>query len=268
MSPPSIALRGQVWLSVGDANFGGSGRIELLARIGECGSIRQAAKAVGMGYKAAWEAIDTMNTLAGEPLVAKLTGGRGGGGTRLTARGEQLVRNFRLIEREHRRFVEALERDAEGITDDALLIRRMAMKTSARNQFHGRVVALVEGAVNDEVEIDIGGGQCLVAIVTSSSREGLGLHVGAEVFALIKASSVILVADVADARFSARNRLSGRIGRIVPGAVNTEVVLDLPQGSHLAAVVTHASAKALALREGGMIVALFKASSVILAVPA
>ena len=92
-----------------------------------------------MSYKAAWDAIDTMNNLAGEPLVERLAGGKGGGGTRLTRRGEQLVANFRTLEREHRRFIEQLSRQAEGLADDYLLIRRMGMKTSARNQFLGTV---------------------------------------------------------------------------------------------------------------------------------
>src|SRR6185369_14777996 len=97
----SFALHGSVWMTVGDENFGGHGRIALLAAIADCGSITQAAKAVGISYKGAWDAIDTMNNLAGEPLVERLAGGKGGGGTHLTQRGRQLVDNFRIIEREH-----------------------------------------------------------------------------------------------------------------------------------------------------------------------
>ena len=60
-----IELRGTVWMMVDGANFGGPGRVDLLARVAECGSITQAAKAMKMSYKAAWDAIDTMNNLAG-----------------------------------------------------------------------------------------------------------------------------------------------------------------------------------------------------------
>lgn len=69
-----IELHGSIWMTVGGANLGGPGRIELLSRIADCGSITQAAKAIGMSYKAAWDAIDTMNNLAGEPLVERVTG--------------------------------------------------------------------------------------------------------------------------------------------------------------------------------------------------
>lgn len=264
---PSIELRGSVWMTVGGENLGGPGRVALLAQIAECGSITQAAKAMKMSYKAAWDAIDTMNNLAGEPLVERLTGGKGGGGTRLTRRGEQLVTNFRIIEREHRRFVDQLSRQAEGITDDFLLIRRVNMKTSARNQFLGKVTQVRPGAVNDEIELEVAGGQKIVAIVTHESVGGLGLQVGEEAFALIKASSIIVVTDDHDAKFSARNRLAGTVSRLQSGAVNTEVVIELPGGGSVAAIVTNDSSQALGLDVGKPALAIFKASSVILGVP-
>lgn len=263
----AIELQGSVWLTVDGEKFGSEQRIALLAKIAECGSITQAAKAIKMSYKAAWDAIDSMNNLAGEPLMERTAGGKGGGGTRLTLRGEQLVKNFRLIEREHLRFVEQLNRQAEGIADDYLLIRRMSMKTSARNQFRGKVREVKTGAVNDEVVLEIVGGQKIVAIVTHESSTELGLKVGAEALALIKSSSVIIVTDDEGARFSARNRLAGSISRVHHGAVNTEVVLDLPGGASLAAIVTNESSTSLALTEGKTATAIFKASSVIVGVP-
>ncbi|MBC7445285.1 MAG: TOBE domain-containing protein [Polaromonas sp.] len=261
-----IALRGAVWMTVGGANFGGPGRIALLASIGQCGSITQAAKAIKMSYKAAWDAVDTMNNLAGEPLVERLSGGKGGGGTRLTPRGRQLVSNFQLIELEHRRFVDQLSSQSRGIADDFLLIRKMHMKTSARNHFSGQVTALRRGAVNDEVEVTVAGGQRVVAIITCESTQALGLCLQADVFALVKSSSVIVVANAAGAKFSARNQLSGIISRLQPGVVNTEVVIGLPGGGSLAAIITHESAVVLGLAVGGAATGIFKASSVILGI--
>jgi molybdate transport system regulatory protein len=263
-----IELQGSIWMTVGGANLGGPDRVALLAKIAACGSITQAAKAIGMSYKAAWDAIDAMNNLAGEPLVERLAGGRGGGGTRLTRRGLQLVENFSIIEREHRRFVESLNQEAEGIADDYLLIRRMSMKTSARNQFLGKVTRLKTGAVNDEIELEVAGGHKLVAIITHESTDGLGLQLGAEAFALVKASSIIIVTDDEGAHFSARNRFAGVVARVQMGAVNSEVVIDLPGGGSIAAIVTNESCKALALAVGKAASAIFKASSVIVGIPA
>jgi len=263
-----IELGGSVWMTVGGENLGGHGRMALLALVGQHGSITQAAKAMKMSYKAAWDAIDTMNNLAGEPLVERLAGGKGGGGTRLTHRGEQLVQNFRLIEAEHRRFIAQLDQQATGIADDFLLIRRISMKTSARNHFAGQVTRVVHGAVNDEIEIEVGQGLKIVAIVTHESAESLGLAVGAQAFALVKASSIVVVADAEGARFSARNRLVGTVSRIAPGAVNDEVVIDVADGVSIAATITHASREALGLAVGAQATAIFKASSVIVGAPA
>ncbi len=263
-----IELGGSVWLTVGGENLGGPGRIALLAQIAEQGSITHAAKAVKMSYKAAWDAIDAMNNLAGEPLVQRMAGGKGGGGTVLTQRGMQLVQNFRLIEREHHRFVAELSMQAEGIADDFLLLRRMSMKTSARNHFAGQVTRVQRGSVNDEIEIEAAGGHKVVAIVTHESAEGLGLEVGAQAFALVKASSIVVVTDADKARFSARNRMTGTVSRLVPGAVNTEVVIDLAGGGSVAAIITNESSTALALAAGTTATAIFKASSVIVGAPA
>lgn len=265
---PAFGLSGSLSMTLGGAAFGGHGRMALLASIGERGSITQAAKAVGISYKAAWDGIDAMNNLAGEPLVERLTGGKGGGGTRLTARGAQLVDNYRRLHAAHQRFIEQLALQAESMADDYVLIRRMGMKTSARNQFLGKVAAVTAGAVNDEITLETASGLRLTAIVTHDSAESLGLTPGAEVFALIKSSSIILALPEGGARFSARNQLAGAVSRIVPGAVNTEVVLDLDGGGAVAAIVTNESCAALGLGLGARVIALFKASSVILGVPA
>ena len=76
----TMELQGSVWLTVDGEKFGGEQRIALLAKIAECGSITQAAKAIKMSYKAAWDAIDAMSNLAGEPLMQRAAGGKGGGG--------------------------------------------------------------------------------------------------------------------------------------------------------------------------------------------
>jgi len=264
----SIELHGSVWMTVGGENFGGPGRIGLLSKIAECGSISQAAKSIKMSYKAAWDAIDNMNNLSGQPLVERVTGGKGGGGTRLTRRGEQLVESFRIIEREHREFVDRLSRQAEGGASDFLLIKRMNMKTSARNQFLGKVTAIKRGAANDEIELKIVGEEKIVAIITHESTEGLGLCLGAEMFALIKSSSVIVVTDDHDANFSARNRLCGTISRVNSGTVNTEVIINLAGGGSIAAIITNESSTSLGLIVGAKATGIFKASSVILGITA
>jgi molybdate transport system regulatory protein len=267
--PGLLELGGSVWFQAGDQTLGGASRIALLAAIGESGSITGAARAVGMSYKAAWDAIDTMNNLAGEPLVMRAAGGKGGGGTTLTPRAVRLIETFRAVESEHRRFLERAGAAIEHFASDWPLIGRIGMKTSARNQLYGTVSAIVRGAVNDEVSLVLPGGQTLVAVLTHESTETLGLAVGAAVFALIKASWVMLIVDDAagdPVRISARNQLRGTVTAVKRGAINAEVSLELPGGVVVTAVITNESADSLALVEGAQALAAFKASSVILGV--
>ncbi|TDV19340.1 TOBE domain-containing protein [Paraburkholderia caballeronis] len=268
-SPPSgpLALGGSVWFQAGQQTLGGAARIALLAAIRDTGSITGAAKAVGMSYKGAWDAIDAMNNLAGEPLVVRSTGGKGGGGTTLTPRAIRLIDTFHAIEREHRRFLERAGAAIDGFGGDWALLGRIGLRTSARNQLYGTVMSVVRGAVNDEVSIALPGGHTIVAVVTCESTETLGLAPGSAALALVKASSVVLVAgDGVPMRLSARNQLQGVVGVIRRGAVNAEVAVELPGGAVIVGVVTDGSVDALGLAVGQPATAVFKASSVILGV--
>jgi molybdate transport system regulatory protein len=267
-APPTLTLGADLWLSLDGHTLAGGRRVALLAEIARAGSITQAAKAVGLSYKGAWNAIEEMSNLAGAPLLERVVGGKGGGATRLTPRGTRLVRNFDLIRQEHARFVDRLNRQAGGLTEDYSLIEAVAMKTSARNQFAGVVHAVRSGAINDEIDLQVIGGLHIVATVTRESCIELGLQVGAKAFALVKASSILFMTDGHDVRLSARNQLAGMVTRIVPGAINTEVVLELPGGGSVAGVITNESARMLGLAIGSAATAVFKASSVIVGVAA
>jgi molybdate transport system regulatory protein len=267
----AIEVGGSVWLRSGQTTLGGAARIALLAAIQQTGSITGAAKAVGMSYKAAWDAIDTMNNLAGTTLVVRATGGKGGGGTTLTAKALRLIDTYRAIEREHHAFLERAGAAIEGFAQDWRLIGRIGMKTSARNQLFGTVSKVTRGSVNDEVELTLSGGQSIVAVVTHESTASLGLKEGVEAFALVKASWVMLMVDDAEGssrpmRISARNQLRGKVSSVTPGAVNAEVSLALDDATTVTAIITNESVTTLGLAQGQAAIAAFKASSVILGV--
>lgn len=260
-----MRVAGRLWLEEGERSLAGAGRIELLRRIGDSGSISQAARAMGMSYKAAWDAVDAMNNLSARPLVERRTGGRQGGGTRLTEQGESLIRAYDAAQVEYGRFLRRLSRGIDRFSELHNLMESMSMKTSARNLLRGTVTSVTEGAVNAEVVLDLAGIP-LVAIVTSESVRSLGLAPGVEAFALIKASWVILATADGGLRTSARNRLCGTVERCTEGAVNAEVVLALLGGMRLTAIVTMESLRELGLAPGQPACALIKAPHVILAV--
>ena len=266
--PSALNVDAELRLSLQGQDLAGTRHLALLAEIERQGSLTHAAKAVGFSYRGAWNAIEHMSNVAGEPLLERVAGGKGGGFSRLTARGARLVRNFELVRQEHARFLARLNRQAQGLGDDYSLMESIAMKTSARNQFAGTISAIRAGAINDEIELAIIGGQRIVATVTRESCNELGLVIGAKAFALVKASSIVLMTEAGDVKLSARNQLRGTVTRLTPGAVNSEIVLELPGGGSVAAIVTQASAEALGLAAGSDAVAIFKASSVIVGVAA
>ncbi|KMY85075.1 DNA-binding domain of ModE / Molybdate-binding domain of ModE [Candidatus Paraburkholderia calva] len=124
---------------------------------------------------------------------------------------------------------------------------------------------VTRGAVNDEMELGLPGGQTIVAVVTHESTEALGLKAGSDAFALIKASWVMLMEDTS-AKLSARNQLRGTISNVTKGAVNAEVNLSLDDSTTITAIITNQSADTLGLAQGQKAVAVIKASSVIIGV--
>jgi molybdate transport system regulatory protein len=245
-------------------------RVALLEKVAELGSITAAAKAVGISYKGAWEAVEALNNMSAAPLVERSVGGSGGGGTRLTPHGEQVLSLLRDLDTDFQGLVAAMS-GGRGRFDRFYryfqLMRRWNMKTSARNQFLGTVAKVTRGAVNSEVVLDIGGGDSLAAIITNTSLDNLGLAPGVEAHALIKAPWVIVTTDEG-MKTSARNRLCGVVSRCVAGAVNGEVIIDLPGGKSVTAIITNDSIESLGLKEGVRACALIKASHIILAVNA
>ncbi|WP_020180398.1 winged helix-turn-helix domain-containing protein [Methylopila sp. M107] len=94
----------------------GPGKIELLETIAREGSISAAGRAMDMSYRRAWDLVDEMARICGQPVVASQTGGKHGGGARLTAFGEELVARYRAIERSAEKAVRAQLRALETET--------------------------------------------------------------------------------------------------------------------------------------------------------
>ena len=69
------------------------------------------------------------------------------------------------------------------------------MKLSARNVLKGKVKSVTQGAVNSEVVVTLPGGTEVVSIITKTSAEALGLAAGKDVYAVIKASAVMIATD-------------------------------------------------------------------------
>jgi molybdate transport system regulatory protein len=73
--------------------------------------------------------------------------------------------------------------------------RDHAMKISARNVLSAKVISVTPGAVNSEVEVELSGGQRMVSVITNAAAKTLQLQPGKPVYAIVKASSVMLGVD-------------------------------------------------------------------------
>lgn len=257
-------LKGRLLLEKDGVSFLGDRRVALLEAIDEHGSISAAARVVGMSYKGAWDAVDALNNQSDQPLVERSVGGREGGGTRLTEQGQRIVQLFRAGEAEYQKVLDSLLEGVGRLDPFRQVVQRFSMRTSARNQFVGKITRLAQGPVNTVVHLKLDRRNTILAVVTSASAAALGLRTGQEVTALVKAPAVLLTTDTSG-HYSAENRLCGHITRIHAGDVEAEVRLALDEGKTVVATVTHDTLARLKITEGTPACALFPAASVILA---
>ena len=237
-------------------------RIDILRQIGQGGSISQAARAVGVSYKAAWQAIDTLTNLAGVPLVHRAVGGTGGGGAVLTDAGHALLRAADAMAQAR---AEVLQRLA-GQGAQPAAAARLGVRTSMRNQWpcvvqdmqsRGQIVRVhLRGAGAAAVGLHV------TARITLESAQLLALRPGVAVQALSKAMSVrVSAASGADVP-AGSNQWLGRATRVSRGELGDEVAAQLDAGVQMVGFAAPASG----LRARSRVVLAIDESAVVLAV--
>lgn len=92
-----LKLNGSLWIETVEGPVVGPGRVELLERIQQCGSIRQAALQMNMSYRQAWLLVDHMNTHLDSPVVISHRGGKGGGKAEVTEKGQKVIERFNML---------------------------------------------------------------------------------------------------------------------------------------------------------------------------
>ncbi len=107
---PSPGFRGRIWIDGPEGTFIGYGRVVLLERIREHGSITKAAKSMEMAYRHAWDLVDSMNRQSKKPFVEVATGGKGGGGARVTQEGEKAIKLFWKFHEDFQKFLKQEEK--------------------------------------------------------------------------------------------------------------------------------------------------------------
>lgn len=210
-------------------------RIAILREIGAAGSISQAARTVGVSYKAAWQALDTLTNLAGVALVERVVGGAGGGGARLTNAAHELLAAAEALARERERAAAGDQAHQAAHFAAHLAATHLAVRTSMRNQWPCVVSALRRQGSIVDVVLQARGDASLVALsrITRESAELLALAPGLPVQVLCKATAVRVRAADGAAPAAGENVWPGRVRRVVRGAVGDEVAVQLDGGLQL-----------------------------------
>ena len=138
------------------------------------------------------------------------------------------------------------------------------MKLSARNQLAGTVTKIAEGAVNGIVTIDVNGTPVSATISMNAIRE-LGLEPEKKAYAVIKATEV-MVGLGEHLTLSARNQFPGKVVSVTKGAVNSIVAIEALGGNRLSATISNNAVEELGLCEGKEVLAVIKATSVMVGV--
>lgn len=207
-------------------------RIEVLRKIGETGSISQAAREAGISYKAAWQAIDTLTNLTGVSLVEKVVGGIGGGGAKLTGEGFRLLQIASVLEKNRQEVLSQFQKDEMDAVD--VRFSHLSIRTSMRNYLPCRVKGLKMSGQIVRVCLQVNENMpLLIARITRTSAELLALKPGLAVVAMCKATAVRVFDEAVSSDLSVANQFQGTVTRISQGDQEDEIAIELLPGLQL-----------------------------------
>ncbi len=238
-------------------------RIELLRAIAHTGSISKAARSIAMSYKSAWEAVNTMNNLSHTPILTKATGGVGGGGSRLTSYGENLLKMYDVLKEEQQYFLKRLEARTDMDTATLKTIGRLSMQISARNQIQGQIEYIETGTLNSKIHVKLKSEHCITSIITNRSAEVLALQPHDRVSALFK-SNRVSITTLLEHGNETENCFTGRIKHLCTDAHRVEAVVDIGNEESMVSLLSTEAAAVLNVGIGSEVSVSVDASDVMI----
>lgn len=200
-------------------------RIDILRRIGETGSISEAARTFGISYKAAWQAIENLENLAGGKLAEKSVGGQHGGGTKLTETGKQVIEISNRLAQAKALFLNELSLEEKTL---AMALTPGSLLTSMRNTLPCTVESVHHGPALAKVTLRLDEHNVLKASITLESAQILGLKPGVRMLAAMKATAVDIARKFPGLLLD--NRICGTVQRCSRSTKGGEVSLRLSNG--------------------------------------
>ena len=238
-------------------------RIDILRRIGQVGSISQAARAAGVSYKAAWQAVDTLGNLAGVVLLERVVGGSGGGGARLTAAGHSVLLAAERMDQARQEVLQRLQAESHAAWSEPGALPNLSglgLRTSMRNQWPCTVQALKPQGGAIRVELVLSAQIRLCSRVTRESVELLSLKPGQALLALCKATAVTVGSVLETVQGSCV--LQGTVTRATRARAGGEVAMTLASGLN----VVGFTPPGVVLKVGSQAMARVDEAAVVLAV--
>ena len=175
----------KVWIEYKEAPLLGKGGAEILDAIRLEKSISKAAKKIGMSYRYVWSYLAKISDTLKEPIVATYRGGKaGGGGAKLTALGENLLKEYKRV-----------ESYVCEILDDEEYWEAAGLKISARNRLKGIVKHVEKGDVIAKIRVEIQSPTTITALISREATEELNIKAGDNVEAVIKATEIMVAKE-------------------------------------------------------------------------
>ena len=172
----------KIWIEDNGRPLLGKGGAEILEQIGKEKSISTAARKLGMSYRYVWNYLQKIGRTVGEPVVETFRGGKsGGGGAQLTELGKSLLGEYKRLE--------AHLGDALGEQSSLEVIK---LKISARNRLKGKVTQVEKNGLMAKVRVEITVPATVTAMISKEAVEDLGIKVGDQVEAIVKATEVMI----------------------------------------------------------------------------
>jgi molybdate transport system regulatory protein len=247
----NFTLASDLFLRKQEKNFLSLKKVQLLENIMVYGSISQAAKASSITYKTAWDWIDKMNALAPKPLVQKISGGKGGGGTIVTVYAKELMKTYEEVDALHQKHLETLQKAFDHLGD-------AKEKTFSFSRLEAEIkkISIHENRANLELRLSYGA--CIHIQSPSSFVKVNALEVGSKSSVLIE-SEAVSVSRSLDKEISSRNKLKGRVDAITIDGEDVLLTLLLGEGQCLTSRITYKSYTEMQIKKGDELTAMFKA---------
>jgi molybdate transport system regulatory protein len=253
-------INSKIWISPSKDMRLGKGRVELLEHIHATGSISQAAKIMKMSYKAAWDSIKALNTY--ELIVEKQTGGKHGGGSKLTPRGLEYIEVYKELESIQEYFLSLLGGRIDSIKNLKTLTSKLTLHTSARNQLHAVISKIDKKDRSVMLMLTMNNHQDIKVSITPKSLEEMDLKEQTPLVVLLKASSITLHEKCPP--YAPCNWLHGTVKSLDISGNYAEACVALDGGGEIIASVEAVDFESINI--GKSIWAHFKSSSAIVAI--